>query len=503
MNEQVETTSPAPAPRRRSLLGPMRIRKKLILLHTVFSLALATILMLAIRPAIHEVVARAEEDKCRLALDLLRASPERLSHQSPDGLEFAVGGPEVIALDTEVATAAMAAPGSVVMTTTASGWPRAVTWDARQKEFLAAAIRSDAFRSGVLRLYFFTVAALIIVYGLIALTLEVFVLPRQVYEPIRALLRADDAVQRGRRADEVIPDSRIPKDELGEIMRSRNESIMKLRQQEEALAEALERLELVANDLKRKNHLLETVQRNMADQDRLVSLGMMSAGLAHEMNTPLAVLKGSVERIVERPSERVDDQQAQLMLRVVQRLERLGESLLDFARVRPPSQETVRMYDVICEAWTLVRIDREARDVHIDIQVPSSSEIVGDPDRLTQVWVNLLRNAADAMNGQGAISISAELQTRDDREWLSVTCEDDGPGIDPDVLPRLFEPFTSTRLDARGAGLGLAVAEGIVREHGGVLLARNGHERGAIFEVVLPVRQFVGAAPSEGEEVSL
>src|SRR5690606_36800746 len=93
----------------------------------------------------------------------------------------------------------------------------------------------------------------------------------------------------------------MPSVELGEIMRSRNESIVRLRRQEAMLNDALERLETVAVELKRKNHLLETARRNLADQDRLASLGMMSAGIAHELNTPLAVLKGQVEGIAADP----------------------------------------------------------------------------------------------------------------------------------------------------------------------------------------------------------
>src|SRR5207248_2138499 len=211
----------------------------------------------------------------------------------------------------------------------------------------------------------------------------------------------------------------MPADELGEIMRSRNESILKLRRQETALADALSRLEQVANDLKRKNHLLEAARRNLADADRLASLGMMSAGLAHELNTPLTVLKGLVEKLNADPGQGLPAAEAALMLRVVGRLERLGESLLDFARVRPP------------------------------------------PDRTTARALAPLNNIF-----HGRITIDAETSTKDAHDWVSLTITDTGPGINPDLLSTVFEPFVSTRLDSRGTGLGLAVAEGIVREHG-------------------------------------
>jgi signal transduction histidine kinase len=398
---------------------------------------------------------------------------------------------------------------------------KAVRYDPTRGVFLYASANAVEARAAVTRMYLLLTAALLGFYLLIALSLEIVVLPKQVYGPIRALLRADLAVQEGARDEELIDPREIPTDELGEIMRSRNESIVRLRRQEAMLNDALARLEDVAIELKRKNHLLETARRNIADQDRLASLGMMSAGIAHELNTPLAVLKGQVERLAESPARGVSSSEAQLMLRVVERLERLSESLLDFARVRPPTRERVELAKVLDDAWTLVRIDREAQGVDLRTIAPEGLSVLVDPDRLGQVFVNLLRNAADAMDGEGAITVRAEPVERDGRRWVSIRVQDEGPGITPDVLSRLFEPFVSTRLDARGTGLGLAVSEGIIREHGGVILARNlanepqgpspegaepaNRRQGAEFEIVLPdeddapASSFAESAPFEDD----
>src|SRR6185295_16281744 len=154
------------------------------------------------------------------------------------------------------------------------------------------------------QLYALTAVALLAVYGLVAAALELFVLPQHVYDPISRMLEADAAVQEGATEDELIPETAIPADELGEIMRSRNRTIVALRRHESALAEALAELGRVAGDLKRKNHLLEMAQRNLADADRLASLGMMSAGIAHELNTPLAVVKGLAEKLNSAPDRR-------------------------------------------------------------------------------------------------------------------------------------------------------------------------------------------------------
>jgi signal transduction histidine kinase len=325
------------------------------------------------------------------------------------------------------------------------------------------------------------------------------VLPQAVYDPIRRVLAADRAVQQNKANDEeLVPEIYIPQDELGEIMRSRNDSVRALRKNQAALNEALAQLESTAGDLKKKNYLLEAAQRNLADADRLASLGMMSAGIAHELNTPLAVIKGSVEQIAQDPSRPVEPARAALMLRVVERLERLSESLLDFARVRPPQSREVDIATLVEEAATLVRLDRSIRMPPLENRVPPTLRTICDPDRMTQVLVNLIRNAADAMtSGTTAatrtplVTITADEADKNGQRWVSLRITDNGPGISAAILSRLFEPFASTRLDSRGTGLGLAVAEGIVREHGGVLLARNivGSDQtpiGAEFEILLP-----------------
>lgn len=320
------------------------------------------------------------------------------------------------------------------------------------------------------------------------------------------MLAADAAAQAGREADELVPAVEIPADELGEIMRSRNETVSALRRHQGELARTMARLEEVLNDLQRKNHLLEAARRNLADADRLASLGMMSAGIAHELNTPLSVIKGLVEKLNASGASSLSDGEARLMLRVVQRLEGLSESLLDFARARPAAAEPAALRGLIEEAWTLVALDRGARRVRLRNLVGEDVIVPCDADRIVQVFVNLLRNAVDALDegGGGEIEVESQPRERDGRRWMSVTVADSGPGISPEVIEQLFEPFVSTRLDASGTGLGLAVANGIVGEHGGVLLARNRVDgRGAVFEMVLPMNPGVptGAGVDLGEGV--
>lgn len=504
------------------LLAGMRIRKKLIVLHTLFSLVLAGILALALWPAVNSVVDQAELHEAKLALSMILvreaeaaaqsslpadnppSPPADLSRALPPGVH--VGR---VPLDPQGRPRGLAGTGPFTpdenpsAARTITGQMAAVYIDReRSLGYVSTAMLAEA-RAEVNRLFILMTIALLGVYALIAISLEVFVLPRHVYEPISHLLRADRAVQDNQRADEFIPEAYMPADELGEIMRSRNRTVRALRTHESDLALALTRLEEAATDLRRKNHLLENAQRNLADADRLASLGIMSAGLAHEMNTPLAVVKGLVEKMSAHRDRGLGEEDAALLLRVVGRLERLSESLLDFARVRPPRLAGVAVATLVDEAWTLVSIDPEARRVELVNRVDTALTLELDADRMLQVLVNIIRNAVNAIESAptssalpasvgtnsrgGRIEVANAVVGRDGRDWAAITIADDGPGIAPEILARLFEPFASTRLDARGTGLGLAVSEGIVREHGGVLLARNRESpRGSIFEIVLP-----------------
>lgn len=543
---------PGTSQRARGFLAGLRIRKKLIVLHTFFSLTLACVLLVVIAPAVMRVVEQAELSEAYAILADVRADVEQRPElsQSPvtqtrldDARRRWKGNAEITTVmwhpygdssppRPEQELRRLAQDRTVEYETGGNG--AKVYWPAGASYQLMVQVSMVGAREAVDRFFLLLLVSLLSAYALIALALEIFVLPRHVWGPIRAILRADRAVQDGRRDEELVPDGVIPADELGEIMRSRNATVLALRRQEQQLDQALAQLSAAAGDLQKKNHLLEMAQRNLADADRLASLGILSAGLAHEMNTPLAVAKGLAEKL-GRPAEggeggeragRLSGDEAELLARVIGRLERLSESLLDFARVRPPSSRPTDVRPLVEEAWTLVRLDREARGVELVNSVPEGLIVWCDADRMVQVFVNLLRNAVDAVQGaavggegvggegasgggaefrswaadnRAAITVAAEDQTRQGRRWVAVSVSDCGPGIDAEVLGRLFEPFATTKLDSRGTGLGLAVSQGIVREHGGLLQARNRTDgRGAVFEVLLPCSSQGPDRPVEG-----
>jgi signal transduction histidine kinase len=304
------------------------------------------------------------------------------------------------------------------------------------------------------------------IYMLAVLLLELAIMPLYVYRPLRRMLEADAATQAGDRARELIPETEILGDEIGYLMRSRNKTVESLRRHEDELARALRRLE---------------------EQDRLVSLGLLAASVAHELNTPLAVLNGSIEKLIETSSDTPSLERLQRMQRVAQRLRRISESLVDFARVRKQHMEPLALRALIEEAWSLVAIDERASAVEFVNDVLLDDRVVGNSDRLAQVFVNLLRNALNAVEtGSGKIAVRSHRAERSGEPGIAVQVEDNGPGIPAAVLPDIFEAFVTTRLDARGTGLGLTVAEGIITQHGGSITASNRAEGGASLEVWLP-----------------
>ena len=303
------------------------------------------------------------------------------------------------------------------------------------------------------------------VYGGAVLLLELAIMPLYVYRPIRLMLDADQATQRGERDRELIPDGLIPGDEIGQIMRSRNATVAELRTRED--------------DLRRKNLQLES-------QDRLVSLGMLSASVAHELNTPLSVLQGSIEKLAESAGDELARERLNRMLRVTQRLRRISEGLVDFARVRSWSLGPVVLNTLIDEAWSLVAFDEKAAGIRFHNGATEGHAVTGNPDRLMQVFVNLLHNSLHAVAPTGSIEVRSRAFKQGREAWVAITVEDDGPGIPPEVLPDVFEAFVSTRLDSRGTGLGLTVAQGIVHQHGGAITASNRPTGGAQLEVALP-----------------
>jgi signal transduction histidine kinase len=440
----------------------LKVRPKLIVLHNLFFLILASAVYFSLIPWFEQRVATAKTIETRLITELFAGerAPAFLSQIAT--YDYREGSAQTLKISPEISAWLEDHPGEVWQNGSGSDYlykkdPRTGLY---RRVTLPNLLYDDVVEQAKITLF----AALGIVYVMAVLALELIIMPRYVYRPIHVMLNADAATRRGDRADELIRDEHISRDEIGRIMQSRNETVAELRKHEDDLAQALTRLEA---------------------QDRLASLGMLSASVAHEMNTPLSVLHGSIEKMLETVDDSHARERLRRMLRVTQRLKTISEGLLDFARVRRHDMEPVAIKPLVTEAWNLVAIDEKASQVRFAAEIPEQASVIGNQDRLVQVFVNLLRNALIAVDTGGRISVRAQLASLDGHRAWSVAVEDDGPGIPADVLPDIFNAFVSSRLDSRGTGLGLTVAQGIVDQHGGSIQASNRNGGGARLEVVL------------------
>ena len=459
--------------------GNLQLRLKLMILHNLFFLVLSSAVYFTVFPLLEQRVQNDRAREVALVMALLEAEhPWEGTGKSPvlDRYSFDEGGVEALGIAADIQRWLDERPGEVYSDAeTKTSNSGTISYRRLPGKGVYRKIRMpDAYYERSLDLVRVALFAVLgIIYVLAVVLLETLIMPLYVYRPLHAMLNADHASQTGKRAQEMIPTEAIPGDEIGQIMRSRNATVAELRRQEEELERALERL--------------EAAKRKMADQDRLVSLGMLSAGVAHELNTPLAVLQGSIEKLLETVGGVAAQDRLRRMQRVAARLKTISEGLLDFSRVRQEAKQGVAVRELVEEAWQLVSLDEKASRTAFRDRVPPECRIYGNADRLTQVFVNLARNALQAVpDGAGEIVVQATLEMNNAERWWVLAFEDNGPGISPDVLPDIFEAFISTKLDSKGTGLGLTVSEGIVQQHGGTITACNKAGGGARLEIRLP-----------------
>lgn len=214
----------------------------------------------------------------------------------------------------------------------------------------------------------------------------------------------------------------------------------------------------------------------LARQKHLAVLGEMSAVLAHEIRNPLTTVKGHAQLIAERVrDDELQTRWATLMVDHVMRLERLVNQLLDFSRTREVLRTSVNPATLLDEAGC--ELDRDRIDLDVT-RAPATWNL--DPERMNQVFVNILQNALQASPKNERV----DAVVTEDKGQLVVTIRDRGDGIPEDEAHRIFEPFHTKRM--RGTGLGLTVAKRIVELHGGDIEASNHPEGGAVFRITLP-----------------
>ena len=322
---------------------------------------------------------------------------------------------------------------------------------------------------GLLFLYVGLTAAAILLVTYLLLT-------RLIVRPLGALTRASERVASGTAA-------RVPVEGSAELVRlavAFNDMQHQLLEEKEMLRAQLEQLERTASELR-------TAQRSLVRSEKLASVGRLAAGVAHEIGNPLSAITGLVELV--QSGDLTSDEQREFLERVRKETERINliiRDLLDFARADPSGQEPSQSCDVVEvveDAVRLVGPQADLRQVTLERRfAPDCPRARGSAGRLAQVVLNLLLNAADAIDGEGTIV----LEVSEDKGWVRLLVQDTGPGIPESVLEHLFEPFVTTKPTGKGTGLGLAVCHTLVEQVGGTMEACNPQEGGAQFVVRLP-----------------
>lgn len=235
---------------------------------------------------------------------------------------------------------------------------------------------------------------------------------------------------------------------------------------------------LLIQDVSDVKKLEEELKRN----ERLAALGEMAAGVAHELRNPLSSIKGLAVLLRSRFTAASPDREAaDILVGEVERLNRSISELLDYARPDRLEKTKVSLAEVLQKAISLVRVDADATAVSISMTCSSEDDdVYADQDKLNQVFLNLFLNAIQAMKNGGQLDISISLE--DDKVVCLV--EDNGSGIDAELLPRVFDPYVTTKSD--GTGLGLSMSVKIIEEHQGKIEIKSVKEQGTRLKVILP-----------------
>lgn len=277
----------------------------------------------------------------------------------------------------------------------------------------------------------------------------------------------------------------------------RRDEIGSLALEMDTMCDQLEAAQLAADA-----HLIALDQ--LRHSDRIATLGRLASSVAHELGNPLNVIELRAQLITSGGVATLAQaqQNAVVIVEQTRRMTCIIDEILSFARMRPTKITRLELVSVLRKAITLSEHTSKQHKTSIRLDVPTSAmEIDGDPDKLVQIVVNLVVNGVQAMPRGGIVRVSLRDERRapiDDpdgaqRDYVCIDVADQGVGIPEELLPRVFEPFFSTKCADGGTGLGLSVAQGIAREHEGWITVESEVGRGTSFKVHLPKHGLKGS----------
>jgi PAS domain S-box-containing protein len=234
-----------------------------------------------------------------------------------------------------------------------------------------------------------------------------------------------------------------------------------------------------------------TVEKKLEQQiiqsERLAAMGQMIGGFAHELNNPLTSILGMSELLQEGEAPESVRKQMVVLQQQARRAAEIVQNLMYFSRPPAPGKTPIDLGELVQRTLHLHAYSLRKNNITVDfLKETSVPAVSGDAHQLMQVFLNLILNSEQAMRevrDRGTLRIRIENQEKS----VSVIFQDDGPGISPEILPNIFDPFYTTKRPGRGTGLGLSISKAILREHNGNVEATSGPGGGAVFTVTLPV----------------
>jgi signal transduction histidine kinase len=346
------------------------------------------------------------------------------------------------------------------------------------------------------------------------LAFGVYLLRQIIVKPIRALVRGAEAIAREDYSSRIQVEG-AP--ELERLAVAINEIAEQLIQGQTRLSDNIQSLNEV-------NRALTEARDELVRAEKLASAGQLAAGIAHEIGNPLGAILGYLEVAERRPT--IGHDLLQDMRREARRIDRIVKGLLDYARPRQPAPRPIEVNEVVRGALELVESQGHFKGIEVQLELSAgATRVHADPHQLEQIMVNLLLNAAQAVDGASGRTIRITTETtpyegtapparrKDDpagidyshlrrlqarREGLTpppfssgtrvvrISVADNGPGIPAEIMDRVFDPFFSTKETGQGTGLGLAVSARLIEGMGGTIAVDTPEEGGVRFSVLLP-----------------
>jgi signal transduction histidine kinase len=309
-----------------------------------------------------------------------------------------------------------------------------------------------------------------------------FLISRLLVKPLKDLVRLTQKVSDGDFSQKIEVSS---KNEIGQLISSFNRMTVRLKENQEGLDNYLRSLEDT-------NQKLKQAQEELIRTEKLASIGRLAAGVAHEVGNPLGTILGYTS-LLEKGG--IDPEEAKDYLKriekEIERINRIVRGLLDFARPSKFEFSELQMNQVIENALSLLFYQKSYKNIETVLNLKKDLPMTkGDSSQLTQVLINMILNAVDAMPDGGVLEIeTSEVEVESKKERLIRTrISDSGVGIPPKDIGKIFDPFFTTKAPDKGTGLGLSISLRIVESMGGTIRVESEFGEGSTFEIDLPAQ---------------